>query len=97
MKNYEELHELLDTIKENGITGNVLVQPGSRAVIHMGKSKLELSSEECKLLFDTVDTVESFIGAVDKPEGANLELFDLDIPDDVKSALEAHFSTVDEL
>lgn len=97
MKKSEELCELLQNLAERGQRTTVAALQEAKAVVHMGRQQLTLSKDECELLFEDSETVTDFIEAISSPEGANLELFDLEVDEEVKSALESHFSTVDEL
>lgn len=97
MKKSEELSELLQTLAERDQRTTVTALREAKAVVHTGRQQLTLSKDECELLFEDSETVTDFIEAIGSPEGANLELFDLEIDEEVKSVLESHFSTVDEL
>jgi hypothetical protein len=97
MKKSAELIELIETLKEDGVPDTVVTEDSSKAVVHRGRQQIEFDGEECKLLFSSVKSVNSFIEAIDPVTNANLELFNLELPDDVQATLEKRFSTVDEL
>lgn len=96
MKKSEELCELLQTLSDKSVGTTVGHTPEAKAVVHVGRQELVLSKNECLLLFEDEQTAADFIEAIGSPEGANLELFGLELAEEVKSVLENHFSTVDE-
>jgi len=96
MRKPDELIELLETLRETDDPTTVMPGRDAKATVYIGKGELELPSRDCVLLFSTEETVESFFDAIGSPTDASIELHDIEVEDDVRSALEERFSTVDE-
>lgn len=97
MKKPEELLELLDTLRESGDESTVTAFTNdAHAIVYIGKNELTLPLRDCLLLLSTEESVEGFFDAIGSPTDALITLFDLDIDETVKSALEEMFSAVDE-
>lgn len=97
MKKPEELTELLSALTKEDERSSVVATPESHAVVYTGKNELHLTAEECQLLFHDDATVRRFAETLPGSRKANLELHELVLGDDAQSALETHFSTVDDI
>lgn len=97
MKKPDELLELLDTLRESGDESTVTAfNKDAHAIVYIGRNELTLPMRDCLLLLSTEESVEEFFAAIGSPTDARISLFDLDIDETVKSALEEQFSDVDE-
>lgn len=97
MKKPEELEELLDNLKLSKRHSSVeLGEDTPHAVVYIREKTLQLSGAECLLLLDTPTTVKQLVDALSARE-LSLEFHDMLLTDEVLTALEEHFSTVDEI
>ena len=94
MKKPDELIELLQSLREDDEKTTVSLGPEAKAIVYIGKNELVLPNRDCVLLLNTEETVESFFDAIGQPEGARIEIIDMDIEDEVKVALAERFSAV---
>jgi hypothetical protein len=97
MKKPEELTELLADLRNEVKHPSARYEAGARIVVFIGKGQLNLAAPEAVFLLHSPDTVNRFFEAIGSPDDAGVELYSFDIEDDVKSALDTQFSTVDEL
>jgi hypothetical protein len=96
MKKPDELIELLETLRESGDDTTVTLGPEAEAIVYIGKNEMKLPSRDCVLLLTNEESVDSFFDSIGQPEGARIELHDMDIDQDVLDALSERFATVDE-
>ena len=96
MRKPEELIELLETLRESGDETTVTTGPEAEAIVYIGRNEMRLPSRDCLLLLSNEESVDSFFDAIGAPEGARIELHDMDVADEVKEALEERFASIDE-
>jgi len=97
MKKPEELTELLTVLARENSRSSVVTTPTSHAIVYIGRGELHLTASECSSLLHDADSVGRFAETIPGSEDANLELHDLVLSEDAQSALEMHFSTVDDI
>lgn len=101
MKRPETINHLLEELREEGFHSTVATTPRSKAVVYLNpddRKGMELTSDECALVFHSQDTVERFVDAIEQDlDEASLELYDLTIESELITLLETLFSAVDEM
>ena len=97
MKKPEELIELLDTLRQEVRSSSALAEEDAHMAVYIGKGTLNLDANESALVLHSRSTVKRFFEAIGSPDDTSIEITSIAIDDDVKEALDAVFSTVDEL
>lgn len=97
MKKPEELLELIEELRESVRHPSANYDTGGKLVVYIGRGQLNITAADAVFLLHSEDTVRRFYEAIGSPDDAGVELYSFEIDDDAKSALDAHFSTVDEM
>lgn len=97
MKKPEELIDLLTELREEIARPSASYESDAKVVVYIGKGQLNITATDAVFLLDSAETVERFYEAIGAPDDCGIELHDFEVDDEVKSALDARFSTVDEL
>lgn len=97
MKKPEELLELIDELKNSKASPSASYEAGGKVVVYIGKGQLNITASDAVFLLDTEETVSRFYESIGCPDDCGIELHDFEIEEGVKTALDAFFSTVDEL
>ncbi|MGV0949178.1 MAG: hypothetical protein ACOYB3_00805 [Azonexus sp.] len=97
MKKPEELFDLLEELREEITRPSASYENGARVAVYIGRGQMNITAADAVFLLDNADTVGRFYEAIGSPDDCGIELYGFDIEEDVKSALDAHFSTVDEV
>lgn len=94
-----ELVQLIEDLRAEARTGLVEVGRNSNAIIYVGSDDDEgitLSSEDCRVLFDSVDAIDRLIEALPLADDLSVVFVDVILHDKVRDMVERRFSTVDE-
>lgn len=97
MKKPEELIELIEELRLNAGYPSARYDDGGKMVVYIGRGVLNIPAADAVFLLHSSNTVDRFYEALGGPDDAGVELYSFEIDDDVKTALDAHFSTVDEM
>jgi hypothetical protein len=97
MKKPEELIDLLIELRGEITRPSANYDTGAHAVVYIGKGQLNITAPDAVFLLHSVDTVRRFYEAIGGQDDTGIALYSFEIEDEVKSALDAHFSTVDEM
>lgn len=97
MKKPEELNDLLTELREEIDRPSASYETESKVVVWIGRGQLNLTAQEAVFFLHSPDTVARFYEAIGAPDDCGIEIHGFDLDDEVKSALDATFSTVDEL
>lgn len=99
MKKPEELTDLLVELKEeiNRPSAGYETDRAAKVVVYIGRGSLTLTPNEAIFLLHNANTVERFYESIGCPDDSGVELHGMEVSDEVKEALDYHFSTVDEL
>ena len=97
MKKPEELIDLLVELRLEIDRPSAIYEGTSRLAVYVGRGQLNITAQDAVFLLHSEDTVNRFYEAIGSPDDCGVELYDIEIEDEVKSALEARFSTVDEM
>jgi len=102
MKKPNALSQLIEDLQGEGIHSDVDVTRTSKAVLYLddeaaeNEDGIELTANDCRLIFANLNTVERFIDALEDTDSASLNLFDVGVPSPVLDELERNFVAVDE-
>jgi hypothetical protein len=102
MKKSESLTALLEDLKSEAISRDIVTSKTSEALIYLteedfdAENPIKFSAEECALVFSSPDTVERLLEALNYPIEATLCLVDLGLDHDIVDLLERKFVAVDE-
>jgi hypothetical protein len=97
MKKPEELIELIEALRSEVARPSAAFDTGARVTVFIEKGHLNLTAADAIYLLHSESTVARFFDALGCPDDTGIEIHSFEIEDEVKSALEARFSTVDEL
>ena len=95
--------ELLDDLQDEIPTSSVQTVSGSKAYIYLNENAVAaedsiiLNPEQCKLLFDSTETVELLVAALGHPRHASIELHEVEMSLEVLNMLERNFVAVHEI
>lgn len=102
MKKPEALVQLIEELRGENVDSQVETVRESKAVLYPSieaaddENGINLSGEDCRLLFADENTIERMFEALGDPEGASLAVFDLTIPGRILDILEQRFDAIDE-
>lgn len=102
MKRSCALSALLEDLSAEDIYTEVEVLQNSKAILYIDEEAaadedgVEISADECKLLFANRATVERFLDVLEEPQDASLAFFDVGVPGPILELLERNFVAVDE-
>lgn len=97
MKKPEELTDLLTELREEINRPSARYEDGARLIVYVGRGQLNITASDAVFLLHDAATVQRFYESIGSPDDSGVELYAFDIDDEVKSALDACFSTVDEM
>src|SRR4051812_48704548 len=97
MKKPEELLDLMDELRLEIDLPTANYDTDSKMVVYIGRGQLNVSASDAVFLLHSKATVQRFYESIGSPDDTGVELYGFEIEDDVKSALDTHFSTVDEM
>lgn len=97
MKKPEELTDLLAELREEVDRPSACYETSSKLVVYIGRGTFAIPPQDAVFLLHSPDTVDRFYEALGAPDDCGVELYDFEVDDEVKTALEAVFSTVDEM
>ena len=97
MKKPEELLDLVSDLREEIPRPSAIYDTGAKVTVYIGRGQLSITPADAVFLLHDSSTVERFYEAIGSPDDTGVELYGFEIDDEVKTALDAHFSTVDEL
>jgi hypothetical protein len=90
-----EVKDLLDELTPN--PDKVGTIKSSKMIITAGDRVIEFEAKDCERILQSPETVNSLVDVLGKKEDINVELFAVDLDDEVAEALERACTSVDEI
>lgn len=97
MKKPEELIDLLVELRGEIDRPSASYDGTAKLVVYIGRGQLNITAADAVFLLHSEAAVNRFYESIGSPDDCGVELYDFEIEDEVKSALDARFSTVDEM
>lgn len=102
MKKPDALIQLVEELRSERLESQAETDHDSKAIVFLDDEAanddngIEITSEECRLLFASRDTIERLFEALGDPKNASLALFDVNLSGRILDKLEQRFIAVDE-
>jgi len=94
----EALKELIEELRDDGVTSDIESEPGAYAMVKWDGDEVRLTASDAKMLLSDENNIEEMLDALNLSNfDAHIEFSGLTIPDSNMETLMDHFQTVDEV
>lgn len=96
MKKPDELIDLLEDLKDSISTPSAsIVDRDAKMSVFIGRGQMNVSAQDSLFILHDEESVLKFYESLGSPDDCAVEIYDIDVTDEVIEALEKSFSTVD--